>query len=264
MNAPVRMLVILLGSAAMAAAQSGQTAPAGLTGTWKTQGLPWTATLKVDGTTVTGSVSDGVGFSAEIYEGRIDANTVSFKARSADGDRTVTFVGTVRGDEIVFTREVQVRPGGDPGGNAILGAAGPREFTMARAGSATEWTGTIRNAPTPRNPSPNPNPRPVTLATKKAPAPHWRWRGGEKEMEVRTFSLPMGTFELNSFELEGDRLTYSYSRPAAGDEVRCELTRAAQKFEGRCESLVGGFQVLIELIPPAAAGGGQPPDAPKR
>lgn len=261
------VLAILLVWSATPGAQAGQTAPAAPTGAWKTLGLPWTATLKADGTALTGTVSDGVGFSAEIFEGRIDGNTLTFKARSADGDRVVTFIGTIRGDEIQFTRDVEVRSGGNPGGNTILGAAGPREFTMHRAGSAMDamtWTGTIRNAPTPRNATPNPNPRPVTLAAKTAPSPHWRWRGGDKEIEVRTFTLPMGTFELNTFEFEGDRLTYSFSRPAAGDEVRCELTRAGQKFEGRCESLAGGFQVLIELIPPSAAAGRQSPDGPDR
>ncbi|MEX2272536.1 MAG: hypothetical protein WD690_13780 [Vicinamibacterales bacterium] len=254
-------LVMLIAAPAPAAAQ---TATAGPAGTWKVVGPPWTIAITTAGQTLTGTVSDGAGFSAEIYDGKIEGNTVTFKARSADGDRTVTFTGTINGDEISFSRDVQVRQGGNPGGNNILGAAGPREFMAQRAGSVEMWSGTIRNAPTPRNATPNPNPRPVTLASKKVPAPHWRWRGGEKEIEVRTFSLPMGTFELNAFQLEGDRLTYSYSRPAAGDVVECQLTRAAAKFEGRCQATGGGFTVLIELIPPAPADGGQAAAAIKR
>ena len=44
----------------------------------------------------------------------------------------VTFRGTVTGDIATFTREVAVRPGGDPGGDGVWGASGPRQFTASR------------------------------------------------------------------------------------------------------------------------------------
>jgi acetyl esterase/lipase len=99
-----------------------------------------TAQLKADGSTLSGSfdfeegaaVAQGRAGSAAIYDGRIDGNTVSFKVKSPDGERTITFTGTLKGDEIAFTREVEVRPGGFPGGQGIFGAAGPRTFAARK------------------------------------------------------------------------------------------------------------------------------------
>ena len=51
----------------------------------------------------------------EIYDGTIHGNTISFKCSSPrGGDRTIRFIGEIQDDEITFTRDVQVRPGGDP------------------------------------------------------------------------------------------------------------------------------------------------------
>jgi len=57
---------------------------------------------------------------------------VTFTAVSLDGDRTITFTGTLAGDEIAFTRDVVTRPGGDPGGPGIFGAEAARRFTATR------------------------------------------------------------------------------------------------------------------------------------
>ena len=54
---------------------------------------------------------------------------MTFKATSPDGARTVTFSGTVTGNEIDFTRDVEVVAGGDPGGQAC-------SALLARADSA--------------------------------------------------------------------------------------------------------------------------------
>jgi dienelactone hydrolase len=97
--------------------------------------------LAVNGKDVTGSIrfaantpiAKGQAGSVEIYDGRIDGNTISFKVKSPDGDaRTITFTGTLNGDEIVFTRDVEVGPGGAPGGQGIFGALGARTFIASR------------------------------------------------------------------------------------------------------------------------------------
>ena len=75
----------------------------------------WTLVLKNDGRQLSGAVS-GCSSSpnVEIFDGRIDGDTITFKCRSADGDRTLTFTGSVDRDEIIFTWELQVREAGHP------------------------------------------------------------------------------------------------------------------------------------------------------
>jgi len=120
------------------------------TGTWKAQDVayaPWTLNLRVEGNTLKGTVSQGrynpargrmTSFTepVEIYDGTIHGNTISFKCNSPrGGDRTITFIGEIHGDEITFTRDVQVRPGGDPGEDGIYGASGASHFTARRDSS---------------------------------------------------------------------------------------------------------------------------------
>lgn len=88
--------------------------------------------LKVDGAAVTGTFSVGAQ-TLPLLAGRIDGNTMTFQIKTADGDRTITFRGVVNGEEIAFTRDVQVRPGGIPGGPGIFGVSGARTFTATRA-----------------------------------------------------------------------------------------------------------------------------------
>jgi hypothetical protein len=91
-----------------------------------------TIDARTDGHTVIGTVATGPNVT-DIYEGRIEGNVVSFKVTSPDGDRSVTFTGILDGDEIAFTRSVEVRPGGAPGGVGIFGLSAVREFTAKRA-----------------------------------------------------------------------------------------------------------------------------------
>ena len=93
-------------------------------------------TLTGIGRTVTGSITQLDGPQpgpADIFNGRLNGGTLTFKARSPDGDRTVTFEGELSGDAIVFTRQVEVRPGGSPGGNGLFGVLGPSRFKVMRA-----------------------------------------------------------------------------------------------------------------------------------
>lgn len=108
--------------------------PPGPAGLWQIESSPgaatWTAALRVDGRRLVGVVSscasaDGA---IEIFQGFIDGNTVTFKCRSFDGNRTVSFTGTVRGDEITFVWE-RVGPGAVTG---LFGVAAPRTIIVKR------------------------------------------------------------------------------------------------------------------------------------
>ena len=239
---------------AFGAFPAGQDEAGGVSGTWEVEDTPFSIVLEVKGDTVGGMVVQGPN-KFMITDGSVTGNRVVFRASSPDGARTVTFSGTHRGDEMHFTRDVEMREGAPGGGAGLMGANGPPEFRARRASPASEvWTGTLRNAPTPRNQTPNPNPRPVTLSTRKMPDPHWRWRGGEKEIDVRMFALPNQVLTVSELELAGDRLTFSATRPGPGDEITCNLTRQGDgRFEGRCQAPGGNFNQLIELVPPGAA-----------
>jgi hypothetical protein len=223
---------------------------------------PVTLVLKSDGSSVTGTIGAGAGATGtEISEGKVAGDVISFKVQ-IPGGRTVLFSGTLKGDEIGFTREVRVPEGAEPGGAGILGAGGPSDFVVTRFVEANNWTGTIRNAPTPRNPDPNPLPRSVSLGFKKVPAPHWRWRGGDKEIEVRTFTFPQGTFEVTAFEHEGNRLAFTVTRP--NGDTSCKLTGEPDGvYRGTC--VVGANNsLIIDLKPPEAQNPASPagPTAP--
>ena len=248
----MRTLATILGALCIGAVPLlAQAPPAGLTGTWEVEDTPFSITLDVKDGAVSGQVVQGANKTA-ISEGTVSGDTVTFRATSPDGARTVTFIGTLKGNELHFTREVEMREGAPLGGGGLMGANGPPEFRARRASAASEvWTGTVRNAPTPRNQNPNPNPRPVTLSTRKMPDPHWRWRGGEKDIDVRMFAFPNQTMTVSAYDLSGDRLTFSASRPGPGDEIECSLTRRSEgDFAGRCQAGGGGLNVLIELTPP--------------
>jgi hypothetical protein len=57
---------------------------------------------------------------------------MTFKVKSTDGDRTITFTGTVTGNQIDFTRDVEVVAGSNPGGLGLFGARGARRFSARR------------------------------------------------------------------------------------------------------------------------------------
>jgi uncharacterized membrane protein YhaH (DUF805 family) len=126
-------------------------AESGVTGVWTAYDVgfpPWTLTLTADGDKLSGTVQQGArdssGYStsltmpAAIYDGEIDGNKIIFKCQDPwVHDRTITFTGIVNGDEITFTRQVVVRPGGDPGRNGIFGASGAARFTAQRVVSSS-------------------------------------------------------------------------------------------------------------------------------
>jgi hypothetical protein len=130
----VGLALVLMSMCAPVAAQSA------FIGTWQVESTPpWTVVIRADGSGVTGRVSQCTSrVTTEIFEGHVDGNTVTFKCRSGDADRTVTLTGTLNGNEIVFVWDLKVKPGGSsvdasPRNNAgILGPSSPPRFTAKR------------------------------------------------------------------------------------------------------------------------------------
>lgn len=67
-----------------------------------------------------------------ILSGSVNGNRITFSVKSPNGVRTVTFIGSVAGDELAFERRVEVPPGGAPGGTGIFGVSGPPTFVAVR------------------------------------------------------------------------------------------------------------------------------------
>ena len=134
---------VVLFSAAFAAAQID------VRGRWDAQmvipggGILVTFDLTTQGSTVNGTVKgvwpNNQEIVAAIYDGTIDGGTLTFKVKSPDGDRVITFTGKPVLDErdrvleIAFTRSVDVRPGGSRGGRGIFGADGAMTLIAKRA-----------------------------------------------------------------------------------------------------------------------------------
>ena len=139
---------------------------------------PWTLDLKIEGSRVAGTVSQAgsdppSGLTTTLvgpfdtYDGVANGNTIDFKVKTSDGGRVVTFHGTKSGDQIAFTRSVEVVRG-DPGRDGILGASGATQFI------AKLNPGNLPVAST------NPSPRPIAArAITPAPVqtgPAGRWQ----------------------------------------------------------------------------------------
>ena len=80
---------------------------------------------KRTGRKLTGTARQATGVAVEISAGKINESTITFKTtRCSDPCETIiTFRGTLKGDEITFTRYVEVKQGGLRLGNGLFGAA---------------------------------------------------------------------------------------------------------------------------------------------
>ena len=226
------------------------------TGTWAIPDTPWSIVLKLEGTTLTGEVIQGAQ-KFEIKDGKVEGSTVSFTATVPTGERTMTFVGKITGTEIAFTRTVEIKPGGAPGGAALMGANGPSEFKANRALADTDvWSGTLRNLPPPNaNPNFNPNPRPATVAIRQIADPHWRWRGDGKQTATRVFVQANQATPLNTFNVTPDKVSFTYSQGPQSVPWSCDLAKQPDgQFAGICRPGNGGNQRLgLTLAPPKDA-----------
>jgi pimeloyl-ACP methyl ester carboxylesterase len=113
--------------------------PTALAGQWRAVLPGPQATVEFDLRAVKGALVGAITPSArqgglpaaavQVFDGRIDGEALTFKVKSPEGVRTITFVATLAGDELTFTREVEVPPGADPGREGIFGVLGPSTFT---------------------------------------------------------------------------------------------------------------------------------------
>jgi alcohol dehydrogenase (cytochrome c) len=135
---------VLLASAilfATCALTNSQSRVSGATGTWRVEGdgthsgLPWEAVLRADGTNLIGAVSScsSITRAFPIFGGHSDGPTITFKCKSGDLLRTVSWTGKINGDEIDFTWEVQVQEG-----TRDLEDWAPQRFTAKRVPDATD------------------------------------------------------------------------------------------------------------------------------
>ncbi len=103
---------------------------ADVAGKWtaQAQGGAITLTFKVDGSTVTGTLDNSQIGPAEIKDGRIDGDNISFYVvrKMGETEIKVNWKGTIAGDEIKFKRQAQ---GGQAGG---MGGPGSAEEIVAR------------------------------------------------------------------------------------------------------------------------------------
>ncbi len=88
--------------------------------------------LKINGSNLTGTINGGRGATSQVLDGQVDGNTMTFKVKSPAADRTITFTATRSGDEINFTRDVEVAAGGSLGDQGLFGARGAQKFSARR------------------------------------------------------------------------------------------------------------------------------------
>jgi hypothetical protein len=104
-----------------------------LAGTWDTDfpaGQPIVADLSITGTDVTGTIQAG-GQTVQVF-GSVREKDMTLEFASPDKERTIRLTGRINGDEIVFTRTVDVQPGGRPGGAGFFGSRGSGVTFTAR------------------------------------------------------------------------------------------------------------------------------------
>ena len=104
-------------------------------GTWRADNVPgwafgWTVVLKMSGSTTTGAVSNCPRAGAmKVTDATIVDRTVRFKCRSQDGKSVMSFVGTIRADEISFNWELEV-------GSVSSAEESPQGFIARRVSDA--------------------------------------------------------------------------------------------------------------------------------
>ena len=102
-------------------------------GTWNAD-YPVPQPIMIDvtlaGTSLNGTIQAG-GQRVPVA-GMTNGDEISFTFTSPDNDRTIMINGRLSGDELAFTRSVEVRPGGRPGGAGFFGSGGQNVTFVAR------------------------------------------------------------------------------------------------------------------------------------
>ena len=112
--------VFLIRVAALAALATAAAWGADVTGKWATQmngpdggGMTMTFNFKQDGTKLTGTVDGPGGEPMTIRDGKVDGEKIVFAI--SFNDMKIVHQGTVKGDEITLTIQMDGGPGGGPG-----------------------------------------------------------------------------------------------------------------------------------------------------
>jgi len=92
-------------------------------------GPDWTFQIETKGKVVRGTVLEQ---DLQVYDGVVDGKKLSFKVNSPDRARAITFTGTLDGDRINFTRDVQIVTAGAPTGPGLFNVGGLPAFTAQR------------------------------------------------------------------------------------------------------------------------------------
>ncbi|HJR58356.1 MAG TPA: PQQ-binding-like beta-propeller repeat protein [Vicinamibacterales bacterium] len=87
--------------------------------------------LTLEGNRVSGDLVQGTIRVLKV-DGTIAGNRIAFSVVFPIGNRTITFTGTLSGDEIAFVRTVKINEGGAPGGAGFFGASGAPSFVARR------------------------------------------------------------------------------------------------------------------------------------
>ena len=127
-------LVILLTTASDVIAQTG------VNGTWRVEGggTSWEVVLRSGTSGLIGKVSHcATSGPADIYDGRVDGNTITFTCFGLGPDRTLAFNGVIDRDSITFTWAMQVREDRlrltpNNAGAEMFGPSAPARFTAKR------------------------------------------------------------------------------------------------------------------------------------
>jgi hypothetical protein len=90
-----------------------------------------TVNLRLEGNRVSGEMVFAQ--TVTVQGGTVAGDRISFTVPSPNGQRIITFTGTLNGDEMAFVRTVQVKEGGAPGGAGLFGMGGPPAFVAVRA-----------------------------------------------------------------------------------------------------------------------------------
>jgi hypothetical protein len=133
----IAMLFALYASSLIGSAQTPTPAnsPAGKWQVTMVPNAPWVFEFTVDGTNLLGTIrqSGAANDPVTITDGKISGTTLSFKVKSPDGVRTITFTGRVNGNEISFVRQIAIPAAGSRGGNDLFGALAALQFVAQRA-----------------------------------------------------------------------------------------------------------------------------------
>ena len=232
------------------------------TGLWQASDAsagPWSIELTQNGTTLTGTVrqAGAQGGPVTISDGSVAGNTLTFKAVSPDGARTITFTGALKGDEIEFKRSVEVR-NNNVGGTGVFGGRAVTEFTARRvngAGAAAAPPAGARGArgargaapAAPVNPTNSPDGRWTATAAGAGP---WTFEfksdGATLMGSVRQNGPPEAPIAIADGKIDGTRITFKVTSPDGARTIT---------FLGRVNAGEISFVRQFDIKPGASLGG---------